>query len=59
MARAIRIDRKLNATAVIDVPTVLWHYDDNHHNPHTTRDELTPWECHQREKEDQILNSVH
>ena len=33
-----------------------WRDDYNHHRPHTSLDGLTPWEYHQRSKEDQNRN---
>ena len=36
-----------------------WRDDYNHHRPHTSLDGLTPWEYHQRSKEDQNLNTAN
>tara|TARA_R110002012_G_scaffold137042_3_gene291529 strand:+ start:61448 stop:62248 length:801 start_codon:yes stop_codon:yes gene_type:complete len=36
-----------------------WRDDYNHHRPHTSLDGLTPWEYHQRLKEDQTLNRAN
>jgi len=36
-----------------------WRDDYNHHRPHTSLDGLTPWEYHQRSKEDQTLNRAN
>ncbi|RAP41720.1 transposase [Rhodovulum viride] len=36
-----------------------WRDDYNHHRPHTILDGLTPWEYHQRSKEDQTLNRAN
>ncbi|CUH54102.1 putative transposase OrfB [Shimia marina] len=36
-----------------------WRDDYNHHRPHTSLDGLTPWEYHQRSKEDQNLNRAY
>ena len=36
-----------------------WRDDYNHHRPHTSLDGLTPWEYHQRSREDQTLNRAN
>ncbi len=36
-----------------------WRTDYNHHRPYTSIDGLTPWEYHQRSKEDQTLNTAN
>ncbi len=36
-----------------------WRDDDDHHRPHSSLDGLTPWEYHQRSREDQTLNRAN
>ncbi len=36
-----------------------WRDDYNHHRPRTNLDGLTPWEYHQRSREDQTLNRAN
>ena len=36
-----------------------WRDDYNHHRPHSSLDGLTPWEYHQRSREDQNLNRAN
>lgn len=36
-----------------------WRDDYNHHRPHSSLDGLTPWEYHQRSREDQTLNRAN
>ena len=36
-----------------------WRNDYNHHRPHSSLDGLTPWEYHQRSREDQTLNRAN
>ncbi len=44
-----------HATALIGA----WREDYNHHRPHSSLDGLTPWEYHQRSREDQTLNRAN
>jgi len=36
-----------------------WRADYNHHRPHSSLAGLTPWEYHQRSREDQNLNRAN
>jgi len=36
-----------------------WRDDDNHHRPHSSIDGFTPWEYHQRPREDRNLNRAN
>lgn len=36
-----------------------WRDDYNHHRLHSSLDGLTPWEYHQRSREDQNLNKTN